>query len=302
MNASLYKAYRKGLNLLKSHRIEEARIIMLMIMKFSIDARLLDNRTRFEGVILKSRYKNTLFSKGQYNRFGAMLVRTLNDIPIQYNIGYCYFNGNKILCRKPVFIPRPETEDILFLVHTELNKWNSPKKVRFLEIGVGSGCIFISIIKHISKGIGLQFTGIDKLQESIILSRENAALNKITDSRNVDVKLVQIPFENFTLEGEPFDFIVSNPPYIREDYNPPRNMSHESEYALFSGEDGLDMIRLIIVNSTKLVKRGGFCILEISPEQEDLIIDFIRDNDIQVEEVKFHRDIYDRVRFLSYSI
>jgi len=100
-----------------------------------------------------------------------------------------------------------------------------------------------------------------------------------------------------------FDFIISNPPYIKEEYKITMQkdvLLYEDHEALFSGDDGLSLIRKIIENSRSLVKKNGFVILEIDEDQTYKLIDLMIVNKFN----KFftEKDIFGKARFFIYFI
>ena len=142
--------------------------------------------------------------------------------------------------------------------------------------------------------------GLDINPRAINLSKINMKLNKIK-SENVLLKLIDIKDFSLSNEEDKFDFIISNPPYIPEKSK--RELakelrqsvylqSYESDSALFSGEDGLDLIKIIIKKSKELLKEKGFVIIEFHQEQKDALITILLRNGIQI--FFFEKDFLDK--------
>jgi HemK-like putative methylase len=181
---------------------------------------------------------------------------------------------------------------------------------------VGTGAIFISILKEFSdkkcdyKGKALmnsiiECVGIDIDRKRIEVSNRN--VEKILDQikhKEYQINLINCDFKEFSLSpsSNKFDFIISNPPYIKSTAgNVMIDVSrHESPLALFSGDDGLDLIKKIIYMSRDLIKQGGFVILEIDPEQCSKLIEILLLH--KFRNFYFEKDIFGRDRFLIYYI
>ena len=140
------------------------------------------------------------------------LERIQKEEPIQYILGKTEFYGLPFIVNKHTLIPRPETEE---LVEWILNEVNSTQKLNILDIGTGSGCIPISLAKHLPNAT---ISAIDVSTNALTVAKENAVLNNVSvnfieqdilqsDSLNEILKQVQL---------KQFDIIVSNPPYVRE--------------------------------------------------------------------------------------
>ena len=154
-------------------------------------------------------------------------------------------------------MPRPETELLIY----KIIKFFKNKKINVLDIGTGSGCILLSILKELvySRGIG-----IDISKMTIRTAIENSKRLKV--SNRVRFKAVDINEFN---EGK-YDLIVSNPPYI-----PTKDLkkltkdivNYEPIVALNGGKDGLDLIKKVIYKSVKLLKKNGLLAIEIGNKQ-----------------------------------
>ncbi len=190
--------------------------------------------------------------------FFNFIERRSKNEPIAYIVGYKEFWKSKFKVDNSVLIPRPDTEIIIEQVLKELNV-NSSKKI--LDIGTGSGCIIISIIKERKKCIGV---GVDISKKAIKLAKYNAKMQHIHNR----IKFLKSDIDNFYM-GK-YDLIISNPPYIKhhkingleKDVK-----NHEPKVALDGGVDGYKKIKTIIKKSSILIKKKGKLFLELGINQ-----------------------------------
>jgi len=127
--------------------------------------------------------------------------------PIQYIIGETEFFGLKFKVNKNVLIPRPETEELVQWILDDVRESKNPPNLKILDIGTGSGCIAISLAKHLPNA---EIFALDISEIALKTARENAGLNK------VNVNFIQADILNLEALTGKFDVIVSNPPYVRE--------------------------------------------------------------------------------------
>lgn len=202
-------------------------------------------------------------------------IRTGN--PVQYIIGFADFMGEKFIVNKNVLIPRDETE-ILVTKAIEIALKTNSKKI--LDIGTGSGCIACSIAKAID---GL-ILGIDISKEALDVANKNAErliLNKRVSFKESDL------FSN--LEGEKFDIIVSNPPYIppQEKANIQKEVLKEPDLALYTKDNkGLEFYEKITQNAPKYLNKNGYILFEIGINQSEDVKNLLLKNgfkNIQIE-------------------
>ena len=191
-------------------------------------------------------------------RFRDFITRRARREPFQYIVGKQEFYNLDFAVTPDVLIPRPETE-LIVAAAIEITKGNA----RFCEVGIGSGCISVSILHAVKTASAI---GLDISEEALKVARENAETHLV--AKRLELKSSDV-FEN--LPAEKFDFIVSNPPYIPgedvknlqaevRDYEPPA--------ALTDGKDGLSIVRKIIADAPHFLKAGGFLLMEIGINQE----------------------------------
>lgn len=161
--------------------------------------------------------------------FDEAVLKLKNGEPIQYVTGVSYFYDLKLKVTKDVLIPRPETEELVYLMLSE----NLPLGSKVLDVGTGSGCIPVALKK---KRSDFELVGIDKSPRALKIAKINAEKNEVQiNFAEVDF-LSELAWENYLL----FDVIVSNPPYIskseRKDMSS-STLKFEPKMALFP-EDG----------------------------------------------------------------
>ena len=215
-------------------------------------------------IILNS--KETLNSK-QLESFNSFIERRRNGEPIAYLINKKEFWKDEFYINENVLIPRPDTEIIIEQV---LKIYSKNSQLQILDIGTGSGCIILSILKERKNFYG---TGIDISKKSINVSKFNAKKLKL----NNRVKFYNSDVDNFKI-GK-YDVIVSNPPYIEFlslKYLDRDIVNFEPRLALSGGFDGFSIIRKVISKANVLIKKKGKLILEIGFNQKKKVKEILK--------------------------
>tara|TARA_Y100001935_G_scaffold203707_1_gene172396 strand:- start:717 stop:1559 length:843 start_codon:yes stop_codon:yes gene_type:complete len=200
------------------------------------------------------------------DRFEKLVSFRSRGKPIAYLIGIKSFWKFEFFTNENVLIPRPDTE---LLVEQILKIYEKKNFINFLEIGFGSGCIILSLLKEKTSFMG---KGVDLSNDCYKLCKINA--NKLGVSNRL--KLFKSDIDNFNL-GK-YDFIVSNPPYVKNfDLKRLDNdvKVYEPRLALAGGLDGLSSFRKIIDKSSKLLKKQGRLILEIAHDQKKEVVELL---------------------------
>jgi len=200
--------------------------------------------------------------------------RKINE-PISYILEEKEFWNYNFFIEKGVLIPRPETE--LLVENILKNKKNKNYFYNILEIGTGSGCIIISLLKELKLSRG---TGIEVSKKALQISKRNSELLKVNERLKfylVDLK----KFKTF----QKFDIIVSNPPYIPE--HRITNLSEdikrfEPKSALSGGKLGYEYTEKIIKIYSKFLKKNGILALEIGDNQFKNINEILKKNGLRV--------------------
>ncbi len=215
-------------------------------------------------VLLNSEQK--LNNEELYN-FKKLIKKRSNNEPVAYLTNKKSFWTSDFYITKNTLIPRPETE---LLVETALKITQQKNNLSVLDIGIGSGCILISILKERKNFYG---TGIDVSKNCIKISKINAKKHKIYPR----VKFFKTNVDKFLL-GK-YDLIVSNPPYINKynlKYLEKDIVDFEPKLALDGGLNGISEIRKVIKKSSELIKKRGKLILEIGFDQKNKVINLLK--------------------------
>ena len=211
-----------------------------------------------------------------YNRFIDLINQRLNMKPIAYLVGNKSFWKYDFQVTNDVLIPRPDTEIIIEQV-IKLTK--NKLKLNFLDIGVGSGCIILSILKEKKNFRG---TGIDISKKTLKICKINS--NNLGVSNRL--KLFKSDVDNFQI-GK-YDLIVSNPPYIKNadlKYLEKNVIGFEPRLALDGGLEGLSVIQKVIEKSSKLIKKKGILVLEIAFDQKNKIMKILKKEGFYIKEI-----------------
>ena len=240
---------KKGENFLKKKNIQNPYLDTELILSKVI------NRER-EEILLNI---NNKLNNIDLLKFQNYLIRRYRKEPIAYILGYKYFWKHKFLINKSVLIPRPDTE---LLIDETLKYLPIDKSKRILDVGTGSGCIVVSLLKERPKCTA---TAIDISKKAINVAKTNAKLHQLENKIN----FINIDIDKY--KSNYYDLIISNPPYISEiELNRLEDdiKFHEPKVALSGGHDGLRDLTKVIIKSKKLLKLNGKLIIEIGYKQK----------------------------------
>ncbi len=183
----------------------------------------------------------------------GLLKQRGERVPLQHLIGSVEFYGREFKSDARALIPRPETEELVEYVL----KLDLPESPRILDLCCGTGVIGLTLQAEL--GDEAQVTLSDVSEEALSLARENA------DALGLSVEFVHSDLFQ-SLSGE-YDLIVSNPPYVSTEVELEPELSHDPALALFSGADGLDLIRHLVPQSFERLSSGGVLALEVGYDQ-----------------------------------
>ena len=187
--------------------------------------------------------------------------------PIAHLTNKKFFWDSEFIVSNETLIPRPDTE---LIVQKVLELTAHKEKISILEIGIGTGCILLSILKERKSFYG---TGIDISKNCLNISKLNAIKLKVSSK----LKLFKSNVDKFT-SGK-YDLIISNPPYIKNNdlkYLEKDVAKFEPKLALEGGLDGLSAIRKVIKKSSELIKKNGKFVLEIGFDQKNRVISLLK--------------------------
>lgn len=200
-------------------------------------------------------YADQEVEEAQKLQFTQALEELKSGKPYQQILGKAYFYGEEFFVNENVLIPRPETEELIELI---LEKLPSDKELKILDIGTGSGCIAITIAKHLKQA---NVYALDYSKKALEMVKKNAVLH------NVNIHFIQQDYLNTEL-SEVFDVIISNPPYIgtEEEVDIENSVKDfEPMMALFAPQnDVLAFYRKIANDTDNKLADGGYIFLEIN--------------------------------------
>ena len=214
-----------------------------------------------------------ILNSEQLGKFKSLIERRKKGEPIAYLINKKEFWKDEFFVNKDVLIPRPDTE---LIIEQVLKIYAKDSKLQVLDIGTGSGCILLSILKERPNFYG---TGIDISKKSINVSKLNAKQLNLTNR----VKFFHSSVDNFKI-GK-YDMIVSNPPYIESlsfKYLEKDVVNFEPKLALSGGVDGFSQIRKVINKANTLIKKNGKFILEIGFNQKKKVKKILKEKGFYV--------------------
>ena len=253
---NIQSAITEGANILKDKYINTAQLDAEILME-----KVIGKDKKY--IILNSEEKLN-FERLRF--FKTLIKKRSNRKPIAYLINKKFFWKYEFLITEDILIPRPDTE---LLIELALKITRNKNRINILDIGIGSGCILLSILKEKKNFFG---TGIDISKNCINISKINANKLKVTDR----TKFYKSDVDKFDL-GK-YDLIVSNPPYINKNklkYLETEVSKFEPKLALDGGLDGLSEIRKVIKKSSELIKKNGKFILEIGFDQKNRVINLL---------------------------
>jgi release factor glutamine methyltransferase len=193
---------------------------------------------------------------GERARFRDLVRRRGAGEPVAYLVGQREFFSLAFAVSPAVLVPRPETEGLVVRAIDLCRA--APAGIRLLDVGTGSGAIAVAIAKHVTTA---RLVATDSSPEAIAVARDNAGRHGVAD---------RIEFVTCDLvpSGGPWDVIVSNPPYVREDEFPslpPDVRLHEPRTALVAGPTGVEVVTRLVDAAARVLVPGGWLLVEIGP-------------------------------------
>ena len=267
-----------------SKKLKDNNIKSFLIDSEIILASVLDIKR--EDIFIKN---NEHISKKKISNFHNLIERRSTNEPIAYILNRKEFWNYNFFVSKDTLIPRPETELMVEKICYE-NKKSGPL---ILDIGTGSGCIILSILKEIKNSRGI---GIDISKSALNIAKLNAKNLGIPDKIKYFQSLNRC-------SNKKFDIIVSNPPYVST--NEIKNLDadiklFEPKIALDGGNDGLDVIRKLIYKVKNILKVNGTFALEIGTGQYKKVSQLLKKN--KLREKHLIKDYQDNVRIIVCSL
>ena len=224
--------------------------------------------------IIYSKLKDNLPSN-KTEELQKLVSRRVKKEPIAYILNTKEFWSTNFYVDRSVLIPRPETEVLIDLILSKINY--KQNYLNILDIGTGSGCILISLLKELIKAKGI---GVDKSSKAIAIAKKNSISQQV-DNRALfkNVNLEEIKFD------KKFDLIVSNPPYLTDVSLKNLNSDiklYEPKIALQGGVQGVDFLYKIIDLASKILKINGLLGLEIGDNQFHILAKYLNKNRFKI--------------------
>ena len=264
-----------GTRYLEKRGIEDARRNMQMLVARQLNCTRMQLYTQFDQPIEEADLvplRENLKKRGE-------------GLPLQHLLGKVWFHQQEFITDARALIPRPETEELAEWIL----KWDLPADSLVLDMGCGSGVLGLTLA---SQRPGWQLTLADVSPDALALAQENAAAQKIQNATFLHSDL-------FAAIGTQFDGIVANLPYVPESERPTisREVSHDPALALFSGPDGLDLIRRFIPEAFHRLKPGGWLVMEIGHDQASQVTEILKASGFTAIAVKTDMSGIDRFPF-----
>ncbi len=227
-------------------------------------------------------------------KLNPILERLLNGEPLQYILGYAYFRNLCLTVNKHVLIPRPETEELVEWMLTEINNsYDKEYPVKILDIGTGSACIALSLKNELKNS---EVSALDVSPEAINIAKNNSVKLKL-DIHFEEGSILDDTCKNW-IQTQNFDVMVSNPPYITEKEKKEMHLnvlSHEPHLALFVPNEEPLLFYKHILNTFILSDSTKFLFFEISEFQESALKELCESHALNFE---FKKDLQGKMRML----
>ncbi|RBY84031.1 peptide chain release factor N(5)-glutamine methyltransferase [Blastococcus sp. TF02A-26] len=227
-------------------------------------------------------------------RFAALVGQRADRVPLQHLTGRAPFRYLELAVGPGVFVPRPETEQIVEWALTRLAGVPAPVVV---DLGTGSGAIALSIAHEHP---GARVIAVERDPDAIEWTRVNAAARAAAGDRPVEVLSGDMtdPRLLTDLDGR-VDLVVSNPPYVPDGARLPREVAdHDPPLALWGGPDGLDVVRGLLTTAARLLRPGGALGIEHADQQGTALPALVRAHG-GWDDVADHPDLAGRPRFAT---
>jgi release factor glutamine methyltransferase len=252
---TIREALRSAAERLELHHVSNARLTAELVLAHVLSV---------EREYLYA-HDDRVLSEQELQMLEDRLYDRISGVPLQYIVGRQEFYGRYFRVNPAVLIPRPETEYIIEAVlELQGTKGLPPRPLSIIDVGTGSGCIAVTLALELP---GTNVFAGDVSFEALLVARENAA------TLGAPVRFVSMDVLD-ALQTR-FDFIVSNPPYVRrsELSRLQREVrEHEPHVALFSPEDELAIYRRLVVGAEKMLNSGGHIIMEVGIGMDERVL------------------------------
>ena len=248
---------------------ENARLDAEVLLAEALDCQRIMLYTRFEEVP----------PPASLTKYRGWVKQRIEGEPVAYIVGHKEFYSLNFAVNPNVLIPRPETEHVV-VEALEAVKEIANRPIRIIDVGTGSGCVAVSMAKHIEQ---CKIAAIDISADAIAIASQNIEAHEVADK----VKCFTGDLlEALPAGSQPVHVIVSNPPYIgRFEIETVEDsvLKYEPEMALFGGEKGTEIIQRLVTQAEPLLLPGGRLIFETSPSVFDDCLQIVKDSGLELE-------------------
>lgn len=236
----------------------------------------------------------------QIKTIDSMCDCRISRMPVQYILKEWEFRDLMLKMQVPVFIPRPETEELVELI---MQQMELGKDCKVLEVGCGSGCISLSLLNSLPNI--KQIVAIDQSRKACELTNANA--QKLNLSERIKVfkhKLDSDDLPQDIASFGPFDVIVSNPPYVPSKdilKLAPEIYLYEDIRALEAGPEGMNVINDLMKLAAKCLQPEGNLWMEVDPRHPEIIKKIVENNydEWRLKFISSYKDIFKKERFVE---
>ena len=226
--------------------------------------------------------------------YGELVGRRASRVPLQHLTGSVGFRYIELEVGPGVFVPRPETESVVQWAVDAVKGLESPLLV---DLCTGSGTIAFALANEVA---GATVHAVERDPAALAWARRNAQNRVLAGDPEVVLHLGSVEAALVELDGT-VDLVASNPPYValNERHLPdPEVLDHDPEIALFAGEDGLDVVRLVEQAARRLLRPGGLLVVEHSDRQGESAPAVLADAGGWCD-IADHQDLTGRDRFVT---
>ena len=286
---------------IKSHLIKKTKLLKNNLIDLpKLEARLLLAKALNKDLNWTYVNLEKKIPKKKIFKYEILIKKKLKKFPTAYLLGNKEFYSMNFKVNDNTLIPRPETEIIIEEIK---KKFQNKKNLLVLDLGTGSGCILLSILKEFKNATGI---GIDKYSETVKVARINSKKNNLSKrSKFFKLDWIQKDFFKQVLKinkkfsgNEKFDLVVSNPPYLlKNEINTLMpEVLYEPKESLYDNKDGLSFYKIVLPKINSLVSENSYIYLEINPKNRRNIEKICKSNNIK--NIHYIKDLSGKYRFV----
>jgi release factor glutamine methyltransferase len=287
MNWTIKKLLEWNTDYFTKNGIESARLEAEVLIAFSLDLRRLDLYLKFDQPV----------SDEELQKLKALIKRRVAHEPMAYIVGKKEFWSRDFYVNKDVLVPRPDTE---VLVQTVLDEFESLGSLKGLEVGLGSGCIAITLLSEL---VDLKMNAVEISPEAVAIAGKNATYHGV----NKRLAVKQEDFLKSALaqaESAQYGFIVSNPPYVAatelDSLAPTVKDFEPIKLALLADDNGLAYYPVLASYAKQHLKEGGLLAVEVGDTQAKAVSEIFKDKGLSNIQIK--KDLAGHERVVCGSI